>query len=203
MGKRAVLLVVVGLTCGCAVGPNYKKPVVNTPPVYRGVTPEEAAKGEARSLADEKWWEVFQDEQLKELVKTALRQNYDVRIAAARILQARAQLGITRADQLPSVTAGASAINQRTAASNQFPNNETSANQVAVSLSWELDFWGRFRRATEAARADLLATEWGRRAVITTLISNVAAAYFQLRELDLELEISKRTLISRRDSLRL
>jgi len=87
MGKRAVLLVVVGLTCGCAVGPNYKKPVVNVPPAYRGVTPEEAAKGEARSLADENWWEVFQDEQLKELVKTALQQNYDVRIAAARILQ--------------------------------------------------------------------------------------------------------------------
>src|SRR5437660_485702 len=101
MGKRAVLLVVVGLTCGCAVGPNYKKPVVNTPPVYRGVTPEEAAKGEARSLADEKWWEVFQDEQLKELVKTALQQNYDVRIAAARILQARLKWATTAAVSLP------------------------------------------------------------------------------------------------------
>src|SRR5207253_9690561 len=96
MGKRAVLLVVVGLTCGCAVGPNYKKPVVNTPPVYRGVTPEEAAKGEARSLADEKWWEVFQDEQLKELVKTELQQNYDVRIATARFLQDREPIGFIR-----------------------------------------------------------------------------------------------------------
>src|SRR6266496_2915797 len=122
MGKRAVLLVVVGLTCGCAVGPNYKKPVVNTPPVYRGVTPEEAAKGEARSLADEKWWEVFQDEQLKELVKTALQQNYDVRIAAARILQARAQLGITRADQFPTVDAHASAVNERTAKTSVIPS---------------------------------------------------------------------------------
>src|SRR5438046_10058753 len=99
MGKRVVLLVVVGLTCGCAVGPNYKKPAVNTPPVYRGVTPEEAAKGEARSLADEQWWEVFQDEQVKELVKTALHQKYHVRIAGARTLQPRAKFGVTRADQ--------------------------------------------------------------------------------------------------------
>ena len=93
------------LFAGCAVGPNYKRPAVNVPPDYRGLAPEEAAKGDAQSLADEKWWEVFQDEQLKELVKTALQQNYDVRIAAARILQAQAQLGITRADQFPTVTA--------------------------------------------------------------------------------------------------
>ena len=101
-----VLLVILGFACGCAVGPNYKRPAVNVPPDYRGLTPEEAAKGDARSLADEKWWEVFQDEQLKELVKTALQQNYDVRIAATRILQAQAQLGITRADQFPTIAGG-------------------------------------------------------------------------------------------------
>src|SRR3989440_12266258 len=194
MRKRAVLLVVVGLTCGCAVGPNYKKPAVNTPPIYRGVTPEEAAKGEARSLADEKWWEVFQDEQLKELVKTALQQNYDVRIAAARILQARAQLGITRADQFPTIAGDAEATNQRSPRSKFLPAFETSANHVNLSLQWELDFWGKFRRATEAARANLLASQWARQAVISSLVSNVATAYFQLRELDLELEISKRAL---------
>src|SRR5437762_13776401 len=130
MGKRAVLLVVVGLTCGCAVGPNYKKPVVNTPPVYRGVTPEEAAKGEARSLGDEKWWEVFQDEQLRELMKTALQQNYDVRRAGARILQAQASLGITRSEQFPTVGGQAAATNQRSARSKVIPPIETNANQV-------------------------------------------------------------------------
>src|SRR6201987_4275372 len=113
MANRTALLVFMGMTCGCAVGPNYKKPAVNVPPAYRGVTPEEAAKGEVRSLADEKWWEVFQDEELKELVKTALQQNYDVRIAAARILQAQAQLGITRADQFPTIAGGVAAQNLR------------------------------------------------------------------------------------------
>lgn len=117
MRKLAAVFAMLGFACGCAVGPNYKRPVVNTPATYRGVMPEEAARGEARSLADEKWWEVFQDEQLKELVKTALQQNYDVRIAAARILQAQAQLGITRADQFPTIAGDAEATNQRTSRS--------------------------------------------------------------------------------------
>ncbi len=94
-----LLVVILGFACGCAVGPNYKRPAVNVPPVYRGLAPEEAAKSDARSLADEKWWEVFQDEQLKELVKTALQQNYDVRIAATRILQAQA----SRESALPAI----------------------------------------------------------------------------------------------------
>ena len=93
--KSAALLLVTVLTCGCAVGPNYKKPAVNTPTVYRGLTPEEAAKGDTKSFAEQKWWDVFQDEQLKELIKTALQQNYDLRRAGARILQAQAALGLT------------------------------------------------------------------------------------------------------------
>jgi multidrug efflux system outer membrane protein len=202
MRRLATLLILV-FACGCAVGPNYRKPAVNVPPSYRGVTPEEAAKGEARSLADEKWWEVFQDEQLKELVKTALQQNYNVRIAATRILQAQAQLGITRADQFPTIAGDAGATNERNARSKFLPAFETSANRVGGSLAWDLDFWGRYRRATEAARADLVASEWARREVITSLIANVTGAYFQLRALDLQLEISQRTLASRRDSLRL
>jgi multidrug efflux system outer membrane protein len=195
--------VILGFACGCAVGPNYRKPAVNVPPIYRGVKPEEAAQGEARSLADEKWWEVFQDEQLKELIKTALQQNYDVRIAAARILQVQAQLGITRADQFPTVAGSADATNQRNPKSKFLPAFETSSNQVGASFAWDLDFWGKYRRATEAARADLVASEWARREVITVLVANVASAYFQLRALDLQLEISQRTLASRRDSLRL
>jgi multidrug efflux system outer membrane protein len=207
MRKQASFLIlglaVLGFVCGCAVGPNYRRPPVNVPPEYRGATLEEAGKGGAQSLAGQKWWEVFQDEQLRELVKTALQQNYDVRIAAARILQAQAQLGITRANQFPTIAANVAAANERSAQSKFLPAFETSANQVGGSLAWDLDFWGKYRRATEAARADLLASEWARREVITALIANLAGGYFQLRALDLQLEISQRTLASRRDSLRL
>jgi multidrug efflux system outer membrane protein len=197
------LLVILGFACGCAVGPNYKRPTVTVPPTYRGLTPDEAAKADARSLADEKWWEVFQDEQLRELVKTALQQNYDVRIAATRILEAQAQLGITRADQFPNVSGGVAAQNLRNPQTKFLRAYETSATQVSGNLAWDLDFWGKFRRATEAARANLAASEWARREVITVLIANLAAAYFQLRALDAQLEISQRTLGSRQDSLRL
>ncbi len=191
------------LCAGCTVGPNYKRPVATVPDTYRGLTTEEVARAETASLGDQKWWEVFQDEQLQALVRTSLQQNYDVRIAAARILQARAQLGITRSNQFPSVSAGADITSQRLAKSPRFPEFEETSGQLTLSAAWELDFWGKYRRATQAARANLLASEWGRRAVITTLVSNIASAYFQLRAFDLQLEISKETLASRRDSLRL
>jgi outer membrane protein, multidrug efflux system len=191
------------LTSGCTVGPNYKRPSANVPGAYRGTTPEEAPQPAAESLGDQKWWEVFQDKQLQDLIHTALQQNYDVRIAATRILEARAQVGITRADGLPTISAGAQSFDQRSARQKFFPAFDTSAHQLDLSLAWDLDFWGKYRRANESARASLLATEWAREAVITTLGSDVAAAYFQLRELDLQLEISRRTLVSRRDSLRL
>jgi len=156
------------------------------------------------SIGDQKWWEVFQDPQLQDLIRTALKQNYDVQIAATRILEAQAQLGITRADQLPTINAGASGINQRIPRQKNLPPEfETSPMAVTAAMSWDLDFWGKYRRATEAARANLLATEWARRAVISTLVSNVAAAYFELRAYDLQLEIAKRTLISRQESLQL
>jgi multidrug efflux system outer membrane protein len=140
---------------------------------------------------------------LRDLIRAALQQNYDVRIAAARILEARALLGITSADQLPTATAAASALNQRSPQVAGRPAVETSPEQVSVSLAWELDFWGKFRRATESARANLLSEEWAQREVLSSLASEVATAYFQLRELDLELDISRQTLASRRDSLRL
>jgi len=201
--KSAALLLVTFLTCGCAVGPNYKKPTVNTPTVYRGLTPEEAANGGTKSFAEEKWWDVFQDEQLKELIKTALQQNYDLRRAGARILQAQAALGITRSNQFPTISADASALNQRTARQLRFPAIDTNANRVGLDFNWELDFWGKFRRATEAARANLAATEWGRQEIARELVANVVSAYFTLRALDLQLEITRRTLGSRQDSLRL
>ena len=204
-GRKKIFVVgLLALFCfGCAVGPNYKRPALPVPPEYRGASPEQAGKSGAASFGEQKWWDAFQDEVLRELIQTALKQNYDVRIAAARILEARAQLGITRADQLPSVDASAAAVNERVPQSGHLPAVETSANQVGLSLAWELDFWGKFRRATESARASLLAQEWAQRQVINSLVSDVASAYFQLRELDLELEISRQTLASRRDSLRL
>jgi multidrug efflux system outer membrane protein len=201
--RLIALSLITLLLSGCAVGPNYKRPSVSVPGTYRGAIPQEATQPAAESLGDQKWWEVFEDHQLQDLIHTALQQNYDVRIAATRILEAQAQVGITRADQLPTISGGAEAVNQRSARTKFFPAFETSSNQVDLSLAWELDFWGKYRRATESARANLLATQWARQAVISTLVSDVAAAYFQLRELDLELEISRRTLASRRDSLRL
>ncbi len=198
-----VVCLLVMLCAGCAVGPNYKRPVVPAPPEYRGVPPDQTGKSVVASFGEQKWWDAFQDEVLSDLIRTALKQNYDVRIAAARILQARAQVGISRADQLPSVSAGASAVNERIPRTVSIPSIETSANQVNLSLAWELDFWGKFRRATESARANLLSQEWAQRQVIRSLVSDVASAYFQLRELDLELEISRQTLASRKDSLRL
>jgi multidrug efflux system outer membrane protein len=203
MNKYVALIAIAMLSGGCTVGPNYKKPTATVPGTYRGLTPEEAAKTESASMGDQKWWEVFQDEQLRSLIRTALQQNYDVRIAGARILEAQAQLGITRADQFPSVSGGASISDQRSARSAFLPALERGTGQLNVSAAWELDFWGKFRRATEAARANLLASEWARQEVISTLVASVSGAYFQLRAQDLELEISKRTLASRQESLRL
>jgi outer membrane protein, multidrug efflux system len=202
ISKHCLIGITFLLLTGCTVGPKYKRPPVAVPDSYRGLAPD-AGPQTAASLGDEKWWTVFQDPQLQELIRTALVQNYDVRIAAARVLQAQAVLGITRADQFPTITGGASASNERFPKTSITPPFQTSPSEVNLSLAWELDFWGKYRRATEAARASLLATEWGRKAVISSLVSNVASAYFQLLELDSQMEISKRTLTSRRESLRL
>lgn len=198
---RWLIAIVVLVLTGCMVGPKYKRPPVTVPDTYRGVVPE--AGTQAASLGDERWWTVFQDPQLQGLIREALSQNYDVRIAATRVLQAQAVLGITRADQFPTITGGASSSNQRLPATRITPAFETSPSEVNLSLFWELDFWGKYRRATEAARANLLATEWGQKAVIWSLVSNVASAYFQLLELGSEMEISRSTLASRKESLRL
>jgi multidrug efflux system outer membrane protein len=200
--KHWLIAIALLLLPGCTLGPKYKRPPVTVPGTYRGLVPDSGPQTTA-SLGDEKWWTVFQDEQLQALIREALSQNYDVRIAAARVLQAQAVLGITRADQFPTITGGASASNLGIPRTKNLPDFETSSNQVNLSLFWELDFWGKFRRATEAARATLLATDWGQKAVMSSLVSNVASAYFRLLELDSEMEISRRTLASRKESLRL
>lgn len=200
----------------CSVGPNYKRPAAQVPASYRGAIAAESRANESvppsasvvpptgatpASLGDEKWWEVFQDKELQGLIRTALKNNYDVRIAATRILQAQAQLGITRADQLPSLNAGSNITSLRNPKAGPIPGYELTQGQVNASASWNVDFWGRYRRATEAARSNLLASQWAQKEVIATLVANVASSYFQLRQLDLELEISKRTLGTRQDSL--
>src|ERR1700716_1909979 len=200
--RHSLLLIALLLLTGCTLGPKYKRPTVAVPDTYRGLAPD-AGSQSAASFGEEKWWSVFQDPQLQALIREALSQNYDVRIAAMRVLQAQASLGITRADQFPTIAGGISTSNQRFPATRIIPAFETSPSQVNLSLFWELDFWGKFRRATEASRASLLATEWGQKAVVSSLVSNIASAYFQLLELDSAMNISRRTLDSRRESLRL
>jgi multidrug efflux system outer membrane protein len=210
---------------GCTVGPSYKRPTTDVPDEYRAPaslsnggpasqansksasngTPVDkpAADKVTASLGDEDWSKVFQDPELQRLIRTALKNNYDVRIAAARVLQAQAQLGITRADQYPSLGASGNVASQRNPKIGPIPSYETEQGQLTASAAWNLDFWGKYRRATEAARATLLANEWAQREVRATLVANLATAYFQLLELDLELEISQRTFDSRTQSLQL
>ncbi len=207
-----VVVLLLGLA-GCTVGPNYKRPSVDVPGAYRGVAPDASDQAysqpqqaqqqqpTAQSLGDEKWWEVFQDPDLQGLIRTALKNNYDVRIAATRVLQAQAQLGITRADQFPTLTGGGNITSQQSPKIGPIPSYELTQGALVASASWNPDFWGRYRRATESARANLLANEWAQKAVISTLVANVAASYFTLRELDLELEISRRTYAHRKESL--
>lgn len=205
-----VVFLLLGLA-GCTVGPNYKRPSVDVPAGYRGVAPDAsdqsyaqpqpAAQPTVQSLGDEKWWNVFQDPDLQSLIRIALKNNYDVRIAATRIVQAQAQLGITRADQFPTVTGGGNITSQQSPKIGPIPSYELTQGALVASASWNPDFWGRYRRATESARATLLANEWAQKAVISTLVANVAASYFTLRQLDLQLEISKRTYNDRKQSL--
>jgi multidrug efflux system outer membrane protein len=198
--KKLAFLPIVVLLAGCAVGPNYKRPAVSVPTDYRGATQPAVVE----SLGNEKWWDVYQDLVLTQLIHTALQQNYDVRIAATRVLEAQAQLGITRAAQFPSASLGAGISSQQNAkVSNLFPSYQVNEGQLNLSVIWNLDFWGKYRRQTEEARAQVLATQWGQQAVISSLVANVATSYFQLRALDAELEIAQRTLESRQQSLQL
>jgi multidrug efflux system outer membrane protein len=208
MRTLIVLLIalIAGAAAGCTLGPNYTRPVVTVPDTYRGAAAPEPTAPDGVSIGDRAWWDVFQDDQLRELIRTALQQNLDLRIAAARILAAQAQLGLTRADQFPTVDAGASTSRNRAAKSvapvARDPYQKSDV-QLTAGAAWEVDFWGKYRRATEAARASLLASEWGRRAVATSLVSQVASGYFEMRAFDLQLNIATNTLAARRESLRL
>jgi len=196
-------------TAACAVGPDYKRPKLAVPAAFRA--PEPLPQTDTASLADAKWFEVFRDEKLQELIRAALAQNYDLRDAAARVEQARANLGVTRSDQFPQVNATGAVEFTRLSRDGQLPlpkglvtNQNRNWGLAGLNLlSYEIDLWGRLRRATEAARANLLGAEENRKAVVSALVAEVAADYFQLLQLDYELEISQRTLETRRESLRL
>ncbi len=189
---------------GCLVGPDYKRPPTGPPAQFRFVSPQELDRA---SVADLAWFELFQDDALRELIQTALIQNYDLQIATARVLQARAQVGIVRSQLFPTI--GASGSGQ----TNRFSPNATSLppgidpqitfGTLALDMTWEIDVWGRIRRLTESARAELFSNEETRRAVFITVIAEVATAYFQLRTLDLQLAISRRTIEARERGLRL
>ena len=208
MRNSAILpIVVAAFLAGCTVGPNYQRPAVPAPANFRA--PEGTSTADPTSVGDLKWFEVFKDERLQELVRTALEQNYDLRDAVARVDASRAQLGMTRSDQLPGVAAGANISTVRLSRNGQTPlpvsfvrsQDRTFGGAALDLLSYEVDIWGKLRRATEAARANLLSAEENRKAVRTTLVSDVASAYFSLRELDYQLDISQRTLATRKDSL--
>jgi outer membrane protein, multidrug efflux system len=225
--KQPLLITLLSTLCttACTVGPRYQRPATNAPQVYRGATTPDAGQvvtvqelqteqPKATSLGDVKWAEVFRDPALQQLIREALANNYDVKIAAQRVLEEQDQVGITRAQQFPTVNGGGSyyaiglpkglvkSLNSSTNNKNYSASNYY-AGGLTLSSAWNLDFWGLYRRQTEAARAQLLATEWGRRMTISTVVENVATAYLQLRTLDAELEITKQTLEARKQSLQL
>jgi multidrug efflux system outer membrane protein len=197
--RKIAASMLVFLITGCKVGPNYKRPVLATLDQYRGVAPDLSNQPGTQPFAEMQWETVFQDEVLRALIKEALTNNYDMQIAASRILQAQAVVGITRANQLPSVS-GSGGVNYERNAS--IPNGPTLDN-LGIQLNYLVDFWGKYRRATEAARAQLLSTTYARDVVQTTLISAVATAYFQLREFDYQLEFSQKDVATDKDAVRI
>ena len=200
MKRPRVLVTVIlasSLISGCMVGPNYHRPVVQTPTVYRDLSDNPQAQ--AASYADLRWWQVFQDPQLQELIHVALKQNYDLQLATQRIIAARAQLAVTRSSLFPQIQGNG---NFNGGKENTFQTNYNFLTLTA-DAAFQLDFFGRLRRATEASRAQLLATEDARQTVILTLVSDVASDYFALLQLDLELQITRETVTTQEDSVKL
>ncbi|PYU43964.1 MAG: transporter [Acidobacteria bacterium] len=189
----------LSLVAGCRVGPNYHRPVVQPPTAFRDLSENPQAQAHAASYADLPWWQVFQDPQLQELIRTALKQNYDLQLATERINAARAQVAISRSRLFPQVQGNGDFSGGKE------HNFQTKSNFLLLTAdaAFQLDFFGRLRRATEASRAELLATEDARQTVILTLVSDVASAYFALLQLDLQLQITRETVKTQQDSVKL
>jgi len=184
---------------GCEVGPKYHRPAVQVPTTYRGLSENQQAPGKTASYADLAWWKVFQDPQLQSLIRLALKQNYDLQTAAERVVAARAQLGITRANQFPQVQGEVNA----TGGKGYTIQSKSNFLLGTVDAAFQLDLFGRLRRATEAARARLLATQDAQQTVVLTLVSDVASDYFALLDLDLQLQITRDTVKSQENAVRL
>src|SRR5579863_8418475 len=183
----------------CTVGPDYHRPTVQSPASFRDLSENPQAQAQAASYADLPWWQVFQYPQLQEMIRTALKQNYDLQLATERITAARAQVAITRSSQFPQVQGNGSFTGGKES------NFQTRFNFLILSAdaAFQLDFFGKLRRATEAARAQLLATEDARQIVILTLVSDVASDYFALLQLDLQLQITHDTIATQESSVKL
>jgi outer membrane protein, multidrug efflux system len=202
MKMIAAVLLLLAL-CACKVGPNYERPKLSVPDQYRGVAPDATTQqpGSSEQFGEMKWWAVFHDETLQALIKEALTNNYDLKIAATRVLQANANLGITRANQFPQVNGSFGITNERNF---QFYGKKAPTFDIAaLSLNYIVDFWGQYRRATESARATLLATQYGQQVVQTTLVSSVASNYFLLRQYDAQLVYSRDTVAADQEILKL
>jgi len=197
--RFVVAIMTLSLLAGCKVGPNYHRPVVQPPSTFRDLSANPQVQAQAASYADLPWWQVFQDPQLQELIRTALKQNYDLQIATERINAGRAQLAVTRSSQFPQVQGNADFSGGKE------HNVQSKFNFLTLTAdaAFQLDFFGKLRRATEAARAELLATEDARQTVILTLVSDVASDYFALLQLDLQLQITRETVKTQEDSVKL
>ncbi|QKS29439.1 MAG: efflux transporter outer membrane subunit [Candidatus Accumulibacter similis] len=200
MGKPLFVALLALLASGCMVGPDYVRPPLDAPAGWR------LSDQDARALANTAWWEQFADPVLNDLVATALRENRDLMIASARVEQFAGNYGFVRSGLFPQLGASADARRQRDVGAvvlGAGQDNTFSTYNVVLNASWEIDIWGRIRRQTEAARAQLLASEEGRRGVILSLVGSVAGAYVNLRDLDRQLEIARATAKSRGESYEL
>src|ERR1700751_5524505 len=193
-----ILLLSASMLSGCAVGPNYRRPAVQTPAAFHGPDQAQQTTAQTESFADLPWWQVFHDPQLQELIRTALNQNYDLQLAVERVTAARAQLGITRSNQFPQVT-----LDPVFSGGKSDENIKSNVFQLAGDVIFQVDLFGRYRRETEAARARLLGTRDAQQTVILTLVGDVASDYFLLRDLDLQLQITKETVRTQKDSVKL
>lgn len=200
--KLAALLVSSAVLAGCNVGPKYKRPAVPSPPAFRGADDEAVTSAPQGSLGDQKWSEVFRQPELQGLIATALKNNYDLRIAAERVLEAQAQVRIARSQEFPQITGGGTGIGA------EFPNNLGSnisspieEGSFNLSVAWMPDFWGIYRKQTQAARDQMLAQDWARKAVRLSLVQQVTTTYFQLRTLDAQLAVARQTLKVRQNSV--
>ncbi len=204
--RTCLILLQLVMMCGCLLGPDYQRPGYPEPPTFRGEGPGIPTQPAGASFGDLKWFEVFKDPKLQELIRIALAENYDVQIAAQRVLAAREQVTIQRSYLFPTVQAAGQPEALRTSErgfTSGLPRTDRLVGVLYGDLSWELDFFGRIRRATEAARAEFLASEENRNFVIQTLVTDLARAYFQLLALDQQLDISERTVKVRDESLKL